>query len=201
MYVTAPGFQEIFEQNPQDPPSDPKNDLLVQQQCYEQGVGPYVVQLPKGFGMDNPTETVVLPRRRVGDGDCMQLPQVMLEAQKTPVGLAGCGRLRMGPAVMSVENLQPGTMIASRWQRYRDTDIFYYPNAATGNHAAFYVGKLEGGFRVLEQVAGTVMLTNKTDTNGSYYSNPNAYHVVLTSDCLPGMPRRPGAGAPRRRRG
>jgi hypothetical protein len=45
-----------------------------------------------------------------------------------------------------------------------------------------------GGFRVFEQVNGHLQIVDKTNTAGGYYSNPNAYNIVLTGARVPGVP-------------
>jgi RHS repeat-associated protein len=150
--------------------------------CTPQGDGPYVVKLPADYG----TSTGDVRGGPVGDGDCMQLPQVMLDHQGTPLGQAGYGRLKRGAAVMGNPNIKRGTLIASGWH----PDGYYANYYPHGNHAAIFLGFITGGFRVLEQVNGHIRVIDKVNTRGDYYSNPNAYNVVLTGARIPGVPRR-----------
>jgi hypothetical protein len=81
--------------------------------------------------------------RRRGDGDCAQMPQVDLEKQG--IGLA--------------ENWLQGASVYRNYAKRRGTAIATfvngrYPNKKTGNHVAYFLHHVEGGFRVLEQVRG-----------------------------------------------
>jgi RHS repeat-associated protein len=152
---------------------------FYQEFCTSQGDGPYVVKLPPDFGTtDGP-----IRGGPIGDGACMQLVQKMLDAQGTPLGLAGYGRLRQGPAVMGNRDIKRGTVIASGWKDG------YYPNYyPTGNHAAIFLGFTSNGFRVFEQVHGQLQIVTKTTNGSGYYSNANAYNVVLTGSRQSGIP-------------
>jgi len=156
---------------------------FIQDFCTEKGDGPYVIKLdlPPGFdSSDGPVTSSPF-----GDGACMQLVQIMLERQGTPLGPAGFGRLKQGPAVMGIGGIRPGTVIASGW---RDG---YYPNYYPhGNHAAIYLRSVPNGFVVLEQVNGHLQVDTKIAGVGGYYSNANAYNVVLTGQPVAGVPAR-----------
>jgi hypothetical protein len=153
---------------------------VCQDFCSPQGDGPYVLKLPADF---NPPDGVI-SGGPIGDGDCMQLPQIMLAEQGVVLGKAGFGRLKKGPAVMESANLKIGTLIASGWH----PDGYYanyYPN---GNHAAIFLGFVSGGFRVLEQIKGTIRARTINEVNGYYLTNPYAYNVVLIGLPIPGVP-------------
>jgi len=85
---------------------------------------------------------------------------------------------------MGNSDIKRGTLIASGWDRNG-----YYPNYYPhGNHAAIFIKFVPGGFRVFEQVNGHLQIVDKTNTGGGYYSNPNAYNIVLTGARVPGVP-------------
>jgi hypothetical protein len=151
-----------------------------QERCTPEGDGPYVVDLPRGFG----TSIGPVKGGPVGSGECIVLPQVLLEAQGSPLGKAGFGRLRRGPAVMGNKNLKRGTLIASGWH----PDGYYANYYPHGNHAAIFLSFIPNGIRVYEQVDGHLQVVDKINAAGGYYSNPNAYNVVLTGSRIPGVP-------------
>jgi hypothetical protein len=178
------GFLDLLPQNSEWPNTIDPGPIVTEPQdfCTEQGDRPYIVDLPAAIG----DSTGPVQGGPIGDGSCMQLPQKMLDAQGKTLGLAGCGRLKRGAAVMDTRDIKRGTVIASGWDPKG-----YYPNYdPTGNHAAIFVKFVPGGFRVLEQVHGSVQIVDKTNTRGGYYSNPNAYNIVLSGSCVPGVPRK-----------
>ncbi len=153
-----------------------------QERCTPEGDGPYVLKLPQDFG----TSTADVKGGPIGDGECMQLVQTALERQGTPLGEAGYGRLKRGAAVSELPNIKKGTLIASGWH----PDGYYANYYPHGNHAAFFLQWTQKGFLAYEQVNGHLRVVEKRWGEGGYYSNANAYHVVLTGSRIPGVPRK-----------
>jgi len=85
---------------------------------------------------------------------------------------------------MGNPGIKRGTLVASGW----DPDGYYANYYPHGNHAAFFIKFVSGGFRVFEQVNGHLQVVDKTNINGGYYSNPNEYNIVLTGSCVQGVP-------------
>lgn len=55
-----------------------------------------------------------------------------------------------------------------------------YANNPSGNHAAYFLHAVDGGFRVLEQVSGHVQMRDVIGgPDSGYYHNPRAYSVIM----------------------
>jgi len=106
-----------------------------------------------------------------GDGDCVELIRKHTNLRHTATW-------RQGAQVFGNKTIIPGTAVAT-FVKGR------YPNRATGNHAAFYIGQQSEGIYIMDQWKGSGkpkisirFLTTSNLSRKSLSDNPLAFYVV-----------------------
>src|SRR5205807_10614240 len=126
--------------------------------------GPYVFPAVA----DNPT----LFMDSLGTSQCAKWAQLVAIGLNQPLGPAS--NWIAGPQVMTDPSMKPGTVIGSGFNKKGR-----YPNRDEGNHIGFFLGFIPGGFRMFENVHGTVQPRDVKDPNGGYFRNPNYYYAIM----------------------